>query len=372
MANKQIKVLHLDTERSWRGGQQQAAYLFESMYNQGFTTKLICQPDSAFKQYCKDRKLPYTAVSMRSELDIIAAVKIAAIARREGYNILHLHSAHAISLGLLTKIFYLQLKLIGVRRVDFHIRKNLFSKIKYNHKYLDRIVCISKAIRQVLLKDNILPNKLITIHSGIDLHKFDNIDPNTNIREEFSIPENQILVGTVAAFAGHKDYPNLLRAARHVLDRSDNVTFCAVGTGKEEKMIKQLHSELNLGSRFIFAGFRKDVGTFLKSFDLLVLASKKEGLGTSILDAQSVGLPVVGTRTGGIPEAVHHQCNGLLVPARDPLSFAEAILQLISDSQKIEEYGRNAMQSVQNFSIENTVRKNIELYELLLSENTTQ
>jgi len=98
MGNKQIKVLHIDTERSWRGGQQQAAYLFESMYYQGFTTKLICQPGSVFKQYCIDRKLPYAAISMRAELDIIAAIKIVAITRREGYKILHLHSAHALSI----------------------------------------------------------------------------------------------------------------------------------------------------------------------------------------------------------------------------------------------------------------------------------
>ena len=141
---KNIRVLHIDSERTWRGGQQQAAYLLEAMYEKGYETALVCRPGSEFESYCKKNKLPHYSIRMRGEVDFYSGYQIARICRRHGYNILHLHSAHAISTGLWTKLFNRSLILVGVRRVDFHIRNNAFSRYKYKTRMLDRLVCISK------------------------------------------------------------------------------------------------------------------------------------------------------------------------------------------------------------------------------------
>ena len=102
-------------------------------------------------------------------------------------------------------------------------------------------------------------------------------------------------------------------------------------------------------------------------FDIFVLSSHLEGLGTSILDAQAVGLPVVACRTGGIPEAVKENINGLLVPPRNPEAMAEAILELARNKGKRLKFGKNAKETVKQFSIEKTVQENIKLYEQLLN-----
>ena len=363
----EIRVLHIDSERGWRGGQQQAAYLFERMHSMGCHTAMVSRPGSAMESWCKERKLPFYPVAMHGELDASAGYRIARLCRKKGYTLLHLHSAHALATGLWAKLFFRTLHLVAVRRVVFPIKKNRFSRFKYTTPLLDRIVCISHGIRKALLSDGLEEDRLVTIHSGVDLNRFDDVSVPDGFKTEIGIPEGHLVVGTVAALSAQKEYPNFLYAAKKILDTHSNVMFCAVGDGPEEKALHDLARELGLERRVIFTGFRKDVGCFLKVFDVFVLASYLEGLGTSILDAQTLGLPVVACRTGGIPEAVYDGDNGLLVPPRDSDALALAIIHLLDHPEKRKTMGQRARETVRAFSIETTVAKNLDLYWQLLA-----
>ena len=365
---KQFNILHIDSEFDWRGGQQQAVYLFEGLLKRNYKTKFVCQPNSKLLTYFQSNKLPFYEIGMRGEIDIFSAIKIANLCRKENYNIIHAHSAHALSIGLLVKLFYSKVKLIGVRRVDFHLRNNIFSKYKYHTNLVSKIICISNGIKKVLLEDGIPTNKLRVIHSGIDLHKFDNAIKMKNFRKKYNISQNDLIIGTIAALVGHKDYPNLLAASKIVLSKIKDITFVAIGSGKDEKRIKSIAHKLDLKNKFIFLGYQKNIAELIKNFDIFVLASKKEGLGTSILDAQSIGLPVIGTKTGGIPEAVYHNKNGLLIEPQNPNKLAEAIIKLASDKELREKFSNYSKKSVKEFDIELTIEKNILLYKELLYE----
>lgn len=358
-------ILHIDSEYGWRGGQQQAVYLFEGLLKRGYKTRFVCQPKSKLTKYFKEKRLPFNEIKMRGEIDIISAFKIASLCKKDNYHIIHAHSAHALSIGILSKLFYPKIKIIGVRRVDFHLKNNPFSRFKYNTKLVSKIVCISEGIEKILLEDGVPKTKLRVIHSGINIHKFDEVSKMKNFRKNYQIGHDDIIVGTVAALVGHKDYPNLLKAAEIVLSKKNNVTFISLGDGKNEETIKELASNLNLNNKFLFLGYKSNVGGIIKHFDIFVMASKKEGLGTSILDAQSIGLPVIGTKTGGIPEAVHHNENGLLVPPKNSKELASAILKLIDDEKLRVDFSKQAKKSVKEFDIELTIAKNIELYEKL-------
>lgn len=362
-----IKVLHVDSERTWRGGQQQAAYLLEGMHKRGYQTALACRPGSTFEHHCHDHALPVFPVTMAGEIDFFSGRTIANICRNHGFAILHLHSAHAIATGLWAKLFFRPLKLIGVRRVDFHIRKNMFSRFKYRTSMLDRLVCISRKIYEVAQEDGIPEGKLRVIHSGVDLDRFRKASLDREMKSKLGIPGHHLVVGTVAAMAWHKDYPNLLNAAKKVLKTQSNITFCAVGSGPDEDQIVQLKDELALGDRFVLTGFRNDVGNFLHMFDIFVHASCMEGLGTSILDAQGVGLPVIGSYAGGIPEIIQHRTNGLLVPIKDPDALAASILKLANNPRLREAYGKKGKETVERFSIANTIEKNLDLYRELMA-----
>jgi glycosyltransferase involved in cell wall biosynthesis len=360
-----INVLHIDAEYGWRGGQQQAVYLLEGMHKRGWPTALVCQPASDLWCYCRDHHLPCHPVRIRNELDLLAAYRIARLCRSTGVRLVHAHAAHAHALALWAKVIYPRLHFVSTRRVDFSIRNSVFSRLKYIHKRVDRIVCISDLVRRVLLADGVPDSRLTTIYSGVDTTKFADLAAPEGLKSELGIPEDHLLIGTVAAVVGHKDYPNLLQAARLVVDRESKVSFCAVGDGDHWQLAQQLHVDLNLGRRFVFTGYRRDVGRLLKGFDLFVLASREEGLGTSLLDAQAVGLPVVATRAGGIPEVIETGRNGLLVPPRNAQALADALLQLVGDADLRQCLGRQAQTDVKRFSIDQTVTAYLDLYKAL-------
>lgn len=354
-------VLHIDTERGWRGGQRQAAELHRLMLEGGLRSHMVCRAGSKMAEYMRSRRLPFHTEPMRGELDLPSAWRMAGFCRREGFGILWMHSAHALSLGLLARLRLRRLRTVAVRRVDFPIRGNPLSRLKYNTALLDRIVAISANVRRVLVADGIDPARIELIRSGIDTGRFRGLKADPALRAGLGIPEDAVVVGTVAAMVGHKDYPTLLRAAERVIGADGRIHFIAAGDGPLEGRIGSLAEELKLQGRFHFLGRREDIGSVLAAMDVFVLASRMEGLGTATLEAMAAGLPVVGTDAGGIPEVVSSWTNGLLVPAEDPRRLAEAMLLLCRDGDMRRRFGEASRDRAEGFDIALTARRSIEL-----------
>ena len=361
----QIKILHLETALEWRGGQQQIVYLLQGLIANGIQTVLACSPKSEIMKYCRKNNLPVLPVEIGHGWDFSAARQIARFMQENAFNILHAHSSHALSLSLLVKTMRRSVKLVASRRVDFSVNKPVIGSLKYNNRLIDRIVCISENIARVLQQDGVDARKLTVIHSGIDVHRFVGVE-TSELRAELNISSEHLIVGTVAALVGHKDYPTLMQAAQLVCKKRADVTFLAVGDGGDRGKLNALHKELGLGDCFRFVGFRSDLQRFYNLFDIFVLSSYLEGLGTSVLDALACGLPVVATRAGGIPEMIVHEQNGLLVEKKNPRELAAGIERLINDDALRERLSQNARQSVKAFSYENMVQKHLMLYRELL------
>ncbi len=361
-----INILHIDTERTWRGGQRQATYLFEALYKRGYKTKMICRPNSKLQEFCRQKKLPYKIIPMKNEFCLFSALKIAKMCKSENYQIAHLHSAHAVAVGFWLKLFYPEIILIGMRRVDFKLKRNFFSRLKYSK--LDKLVCISKKIEEVVQNSGFENTKLI--YSGIDLNRFSDVEP-VDIKQELSLPEDSIIIGTTAALVGHKDFPTMLEAAKIVCWENEKANFVVLGDGHLKEELREMRDNLGLKNRFFFAGFKKNVGAYLKSFDIFALSSQKEGLGTSILDAQALGLPVVACKSGGIPEAVYNEENGFLVPKKNPEAFANALLKLMKNKKLIKKMGEMGLNTVKKFNIQKTIDNYLSFYYNLLKENNS-
>lgn len=231
---------------------------------------MLCQPGSLLEERCRKNNLPLHTVRMRNELDFIAAWKIARYCKKHGFTVFHAHTAHALSLGIMVKMLNAPITLFASRRVDFSTRKTAMSVWKYNNRHLKKIICISNEIKNVLINDGINADKLTTIYDGIDLKKFHHFNRDETVCTQWGIPQNHFIVGTVAALVGHKDYPNFLEAAKIVKDSNKNISFIAVGGGKDEHKLRQLAAKLELGNRFIFTGFKKMWGQF---FGVLICSS---------------------------------------------------------------------------------------------------
>ena len=153
-----------------------------------------------------------------------------------------------------------------------------------------------------------------------------------SVRHELGLGADELVVGTVANLRLTKGWPDLLHAARHVLDAVDGVTFVAVGQGPMEEEIRALHRRLELGDRFRLLGFRPDAVRLMAGCDVFCLASHHEGLPVAVMEAMALGLPVVATDVGGLRELVTDRLHGRLVPAHRPDLLAEALRDLLTDA----------------------------------------
>ncbi len=360
-----MKVIHIDSEMTWRGGQQQAFYLYDAMIAKGYQTAFFTPIGSALTEKLKGKNLPVNEISMNGEIDFTAAKKIAKFAKQHNFDILHCHSSHSLSVGIMASYFNKKLKLVASRRVDFRIKRNYLNDLKYLNKSLKKIICISEAIKQILLDAGLPESRLAVIRSGIDLNKFINANP-LEIVDKLSL-QNKFVIGTVAAVEREKNYPLLLEAAKLVQNSGVEAVFVAVGDGSLLQEMQQKAMQLEL-KNFYFEGYRTNIGDYLKAFDVFVLPSKKEGLGTSILDAMSVGLPIIASNIGGIPEAVENGSNGILIDPSNPVMLAKSIISLIDAPEKRKAYGAASLELVQKFDINNTINSNIELYKEILAE----
>ena len=328
-----MRILHIDTERTWRGGEQQLLYLVKGLKEREHTSSVICQPGSSLEDAVKKAEIDAIPIKMRSEIDILAAWKIGRFLRRGKYDILHAHTSHAHSIGLLAS-FFGKVKAMGVsRRVDFPIR----SRLKYN-SFAVHYIAVSEAIKRVMAAGGISPQKIDVVRSCIDLDRLDNA-VISDVRAEFGIGKDIIIIGNIAHMADHKGQIYLIRAANIIKNKYQNIKFIIVGDGELRSRLELEAHKLGLNDILIFTGFRKDVISILASFDIFAFPSHLEGLGTSLLDAMAMRKPIVSTTAGGIPEAVENGINGILVPPKDPESFAKALLSLIENRALRLKYG---------------------------------
>jgi glycosyltransferase involved in cell wall biosynthesis len=152
------------------------------------------------------------------------------------------------------------------------------------------------------------------------------------VRRELGVPDETLLVGTVANYHPKKDWPNLLHAARLVADADASIRICAVGQGPLEAEVIELHERLDLQSSVILTGYRPDAVRVMAACDVFVLASRWEGLPVALMEACALGLPIVATEVGGIPEHFTDDRDALLVPPQRPDLLAAAVLRLAGDT----------------------------------------
>jgi len=191
----------------------------------------------------------------------------------------------------------------------------------------DEAVAVSNSVRESVPSS--LRGKVQVVIHGVFAERMRQQSlARDEVRTELGIEAGELVVGTVANLRRQKGYPVLLEAARQVIDSGLAVRFVAVGRGPQQSEIRSLHRQLKLEDRFLFTGFRSDAIRVMSAFDVFVLASWNEGLPVTVMEAQTLGIPVVATEVGGTPEILTSDVEGLLVPPGRPDELAAAISSL--------------------------------------------
>ena len=323
-------ALHIDTARTWRGGQHQVLLTVLGLRALGHRAVLVAHPEGVLYRRASEGP-DLVPLAPRNEVDLSSAWKLSRIIRQWRPQIVHAHDPHAVAMAGLALSFSApdpRPRVVASRRVDFHLQRHSFSRWKY--RQVDLFLAASDAIRHILERDGIEPDRIVVVHDGIDVGKIERL-PSVDVHREYWLPHGVPVLVNVGALVGHKGQKFLVDAMPHVLAQVPDAHLVIFGEGELRAPLERQVKELHLEKHVLLPGFREDVLQLMKSADLFVMSSVTEGLGSTVLDAMAMRLAVVGTRAGGIPEAVVHGGTGLLVPPAEPRELAGAIVRLLKD-----------------------------------------
>jgi len=366
-----ITVLFLDHTGWVKGGGQISLLTLLSYLAGGDFRPILVAPSSESEVASRARKLNvslevFPLVSLKN-LNLIAIfkslLKVWRISRREKVDIIHANTSRAMWYGgIVGRLLRLP--------VIWHVR------IAESDGFIDRVLA-SLSTRVIAISRFVAERrfpwlsekKLTVIYNGVDLLPFDRAKPT--LREELKIGEDDLLIGTIAQLQPKKRIKDFILLASKVIRDCPNVRFVVVGAditgGEYLSRLKEIVSELGIGKKVFFLGFRKDIPKIVRSLDLFVITSLDEPFGRVVIEAMAGSLPVVAYRSGAIPEIVEDGEEGILVPPCDIEMMASAVLSLLKDERKRLEMGKRGRKKVERlFSAECHIKEIKRLYRTIM------
>lgn len=353
-----MRVLQIDGEMGWRGGQQQVLLLAQGLAaHPRFRGEsvTVCRPGSELARRLHQANLPRIELEMRSPWSPAAVWRLRRIAREQGADVLHAHASHAHTLAALAA-WGTRRHLVATRRVDFA------PKGVWKYRRCARVVAVSQAIAAILRQGGVPAERLTVVHDGIDPARFAGAD-RARGRAALGLPADAVAVLCVAALEDHKDHDTLLRAWPSVAS-DPRAHLVLAGDGGLRAALEARAREL---PRVHVLGFREDIPDLCAAADIFTLTSKLEGLGSSVMDAMLCGLPVVATRAGGIPELISDGGDGLLTPVGDAAALSAALAALVADPGRRAALGSAARaRAQQRFLASAMADAYVELYDAVV------
>lgn len=335
------RVIHLASGREWRGGQNQVLLLARALSARRDINQIVVTGrNTQLEQRLREAGVPVRAVRWRTGVSLATLTGALAEAVR-GPALLHAHDAHALTIagiaGRLTGTPYL-----ATRRVDFHLRRPML------WRGAARIIAISDAVRRVLVSDGIAPERIVRVHSGIDLEAVRRTRSG-EIRRELGLPLDAPLAVAVGALVGHKDHATLIDAAAALRTRKPELHWAIAGEGPLRGSLERQIATQALGDRVHLLGHVVEPLRLIRSAAVFVMSSREEGLGTSVLDAMALDVPIAATAAGGIPEMLVSG-GGLLTAPGDSGALAASVADILDDPELRTGLIRQAQSRVEEFS----------------------
>jgi glycosyltransferase involved in cell wall biosynthesis len=358
-----VKVLHVESGRHLYGGARQVLYIMEGLAQRGITNLLAC-PSAAHIAEPARACAQVFEIPMKGDLDVGLAVRLKHLIARECPALVHIHSRRGADLwgGLAAK--WAGVPCVLSRRVD-NPEKPWVVRLKYG--LYDHVITISEGIRQVLLAEGLSPDKVTCVRSAVDAAPYLFDVDKAATRATLGLGPETPVAGVVAQLIPRKGHRHLLAALPQVLQRHPDLQVLVFGRGPMEAELRQAIQDRQLAQHVRLMGFRDDLPELLACLDLLVHPADMEGLGVSLLQAAAAKVPIIATRAGGMPEAVRHGVNGLLIEPGDVAGLEAAMNQLLGDRPLRERMGQAGRRLVlEEFSVDTMAQGNLAIYRKVL------
>ncbi len=355
-----LKILHIDPEKNWGGGETQVFGLLAYLAGQGHRNDLLTHPQGKLWEQSQKLNVRCFPLVVRNDWDVREIPKIRRLIRAERYDVVHFHTKRAHARCLWLPHGQDRPRYVVTRRMDYPQAKNWYTRYLYN-RGVDAVIAISRPIADVLVSAGVKPEKIRVIYSGIDHARF------ADTEREGPRDSDAPVIGAVAHLEARKGHRYLLEAARLLKERGCRFRLALAGDGPLRPTLEALARSLALGEDVTFFGFVSDVPKFLAAIDIFVLPSLYEGLGVAALEAMAAGKVVVASRVGGLADLVEDSETGFLVPPGNTAALAAVLAKLLEEKGLRTAFGQKGAARVrEQFTVEQMAQKNEQCYYAIL------
>jgi glycosyltransferase involved in cell wall biosynthesis len=375
-----LHILHIDTGSKWRGGQQQVWWLLEGLQRSGCLQTLAALPGSELAVRAAELSRKGAAVNKLHIVELastngrILSFENARIVRdaARACDLIHTHDAHAHTLAWgAQKISRGDFPPVVVaRRVTFPIP--WLGRLK--NRQPAWFIAVSAHVQKILIASGIAENMTRVVHDGVQIppHPI-TAEQRTNARQQLRLGEDRFVLGTLSSIAPEKMLEPTLRWAATLPEQFNFLLGVPERQAQsaEAENLRRLAAELGCASRVQLVPVGSSTGALLSAMDTFVYFSRSEGLGSAILLAMAHGLPVMASRTGGIPEIVSADETGILIDtavAGWESAAREAAMALAADPGRRNRLGTQARAfAAEHGSSDNMVARTAAIYREILA-----
>ncbi len=326
-----LHVVHINSETGYSGGEAQIFMLLEGLRARGHEVVLICPPDSASEGEAPSRGLAHRTVAMRNQTDLAAVVRLRREIAAARADVVHLHTGRANWLGGLAAR-WAGVPAVSTRRMDRRVRPGLGTRLLYG-TLLQRTAAISPAVRDLLIAGGVPADDVEVIVDAVDPQALRPAHFRDAVRTRLGASDDDCVLLAVAALVRRKGVDVLLEAVAGLGAAGTRAPLWIVGEGAERPILEQQARSIGVASQVSFFGRRDDIADLLHAADVVVVPSRREGMGVAALEAMAAGRAVVASDVGGLGYAVVHERTGLLVPPEDAAALASGLARLIRDPE---------------------------------------
>ncbi len=353
-ADKKLRVLEICFSGSRGGLEMYMANVSRWLHERGHDVVTVAPRGSYLEEKLAASELPFFAVAPgRRYLDFRCADQVAGIIAEHEIDIIHAHQSRDLSTLIVAKKKAGRGKIVFTQQMESaRKKKDLFHRWVYGN--LDGLIAITDRIRSQVRQNTTLPsNRLDRLYYGIDIDRFKPDARQYRLsRERFAIRENEIAVGIVGRLEEGKGQHILLKAFSGLREDLPPVKVMIIGSetaGQSgyENHLRQMVKDYGSEDRVIFTGFQEDVPSVSAALDVVVLATRKETFGLSLIECMAQEIAPLATNAGGVPEIIMNGENGLLVEPFNPLALQKALERLIGDAAYRKRLAASARRTVE-------------------------
>ena len=366
-----MKILHISGAKGWGGNEQQMVYLFPELQQKGVENSVFGVSDSVLQAECARLEIPFI-VAKKHKLNLAVNYRyLKEVVLKIKPDLIHLHTSDSLTVFTISDILFgLKTKAVFSKK-GMGTSSSFLSKIKYNYSGLNSIICVSKSVQRDLGAILSSKNKLKTtvIHDCVSLTIQKEL-PTFSIREKFSIPAEIKLVGNIGNHAKAKDLTTFIETVSVIVNQFDRKDILFVQIGEFSKLtpdLMELIKTKKVEKNILFLNKIEKASSVVPQFDVFLMTSEREGGPTSVLEAMLMGVPVVSTQVGVVPEVIKPGENGMFAPVKEANLLATHVIEMLDNELLHQKCSQNARELIQKEFNSNVIANQTKtLYEQLI------